>query len=80
MFPSLMSRNKLIKTFYSLASLYPLINQKGQNTNRDESNGLISQRGAKLDVIDENLFVQSFAIIADEIIINGNNHMVTKVL
>jgi len=83
LFPTLMSRNKLIKTFYSLASLYPLINtRKGQNTNRDESgNGLVSQRGGgKLDVIDENLFVQSLAICAGEIISDDQqSHMVNKV-
>ena len=81
-FPNLMSRNKLMKMFYSLASLYPLINKPkgGQNTNRgnDETNGMISQKGAKLDVIDENLFVQSIATCASERIIN-EEHMVSKV-
>jgi len=78
LFPTLMSRNKLIKTFYSLASLYPLINNR---KDRDESgNGLVSQRGGRLDVIDENLFVQSFAICAGEIISDDQqSHMVNKV-
>jgi len=69
-FPNLMSRNKLMKMFYSLASLYPLINKSKRDN--DESHG------AKLDVIDENLFVQSIATCAMETIVH-EEHTVSKV-